>query len=395
MQEEIVVEKMVFGGDCMGKTGGKTIFVPSAIPGEKIRVQVVEERKDFLRGKITEILSPSVHRVKPFCPYYGICGGCNMQHISGNFQKELRASILAESFAREKISLPRIQVISGAEKGYRARFQFHDGGLMGKKSGSVVQIENCPCATEEINSYLSETKFEHRPKGRIHVFGDRRICAEKKIVIAPEEIPQKAHEIPRKKKRYEGTVENPLCSCEVEICGKKIAFDVRGFFQSNLEILEKTVPLATDGRGKNALDLYSGSGVFSRFISENFFRTVMVEHNKSAVVFAERNLAGKNHESYGVSGEVWTKYHAENCMKKSGAFDFALADPPRSGMEKSVANFLCGSKIPVIKSLSCNPSTQARDIKILLRGGYRIKNVFLLDFYPQTSHIESLVELEL
>ena len=107
-------------------------------------------------------------------------------------------------------------------------------------------------------------------------------------------------------------------------------------------------------------------------------------------VFAEENMAGKKHESFGLSGEVWTKYHAETVIKQGGNFDAVVIDPPRSGMEKEVCQWLQKSGIPHIRSVSCDIATHARDIKFLIRAGYRLEKLYLLDFYPQTGHIESL-----
>ena len=173
--------------------------------------------------------------------------------------------------------------------------------------------------------------------------------------------------------------------------GKKLNFDIQGFFQSNLSVLEKAIPLITDGlNGKNVLDMYSGCGTFSVFLADHFEKVTMVEHNKSAIVFAEENMAGTKHESFGLSGEVWTKYHAETVIKQGGNFDAVVIDPPRSGMEKEVCQWLQKSGIPEIRSISCDIATHARDAKFLIRAGYRLEKLYLLDFYPQTGHIESL-----
>ncbi len=131
------------------------------------------------------------------------------------------------------------------------------------------------------------------------------------------------------------------------------------------------------------------------FLADLFENVVLVEHNRDALVFAEQNLAGKKHESFGLSGETWTKYHAQTFVERNGAFDAVVVDPPRSGMEKSVRKWLSESGIPSIRSLSCDIATQARDVKFLVRnGGYKLKELYLLDFYPQTGHIESLAVLE-
>ena len=116
-----------------------------------------------------------------------------------------------------------------------------------------------------------------------------------------------------------------------------------------------------------------------------------MEHNRDAISLAEINLHGKNHESYGVSGEKWVNEYSDKIKTE---FDGVVIDPPRSGMEKSVLKWLCSSNIPSIRSVSCDPITHARDIKELVKNGYNLKEIYLLDYYPQTSHIESLAVLE-
>ncbi len=403
MSTIITTEKMVFGGDCIGKISGKTVFVPYSLPEEELEIEITRETRDYCNARIVKIITPSPHRTEPFCPHYGICGGCTLQHADPEYQTELRKSVLKDAFLREGLDVPEIKVIAGNPREYRSRFQFHDGGLMRRMSNEIIPIDFCPCASKEINAYLSETPFEKRPAGRIHVFGSEKLISHKGIAVAREmrESGSQMEEISGKKHakkirpRFEGTVPVAENQCTVEISGKKITFDAQGFFQSNMEVLEKSVALITGGlEGNHVLDMYSGCGTFSVFLADRFNHVTMVEHNKGAVVFAEQNLAGKSHESYGLSGETWVKYHAEKCIASHGKFDAVVIDPPRSGMEKSVCQWLTKSGIPKIRSVSCDPATLARDIRFLLRGGYKISDLYLLDFYPQTCHIESLACLE-
>ena len=163
MIKTITTEKMVFGGDCISKIDGKTVFVPYALPGEQLEVEITEEKKDYYVSKIVNILEPSPHRVKPFCPLYEKCGGCNMQHCDNEYQVELRKQILKDTFEREGIQIPEVESITGSPENYRSRFQFHNGGLMGKRTNTIIPLENCPCAVHEINEWLKETPFENRP----------------------------------------------------------------------------------------------------------------------------------------------------------------------------------------------------------------------------------------
>ena len=409
----IKAEKMVSGGDCIAKIDGKTVFVPYSVPGETLSIQIEKEMRDYSTARIVEVLEPSPHRTKPFCPLYTKCGGCNMQHIESSFQTQLRSSILRDAFEREGVELEEINVVSASPSGYRARFQLHDGGLMEKRSNRIIPIQNCPCATAEVNKYLAEMPFDQRPSGRVHVFGTDKIVSIPdgfdKIIICNEDSKKETRVIgkrtmrngrPTKKikkvqSRFEGASVKEENLCTVNILGKSITFDVKGFFQSNMQVLEKTIPLLTEGLGgKHVLDMYAGAGTFSVFLADLFSKVTLVEHNKSAIVYAEQNLFGTSHESFGLSGAVWVKYHAESCIERNGNFDAVVIDPPRSGMEKEVCSWLCSSGIRQIRSLSCDIATHARDVGRLVKSGYKLKSLYLLDFYPQTCNIESLALLE-
>ena len=405
----VTAEKMVSGGDCLAKLNGKNVFIPFAVPGEKLEIEITGSFRDYDKAKIVRIISPSPHRVEPFCPLYGKCGGCNMQHIDPEYQIELRKNILRECFEREGIKVPEIEVVSGRNKGYRSRIQLTDGGFNEAGSNSVVSLDFCPVATDEINEYLSKTPQEKRPRGRVHIFGDKRILSENKVVVAQETerlsrdvklegkitSSRKKNLQIRKNTYFAGTNLNSANKCAVEISEKKIEFDVQGFFQSNLEVLEKSIAeIKKNMGGKNCLDMYSGCGTFSVFLSDIFDKTFLVEHNREQIVFAEANLLGKSHESYGQSGEKWVKESEPLITSNNGNFDAVVIDPPRSGMEKGVCQWLCRAKIPQIRAVSCNPSTQARDAAFLIKAGYKLEKFYLLDFYPQTAHIESLANFE-
>lgn len=395
---------MVFGGKSLGKIEGKNVFIPYAIPGEKLEIDITERNKDYDNAEIVNILEASPHRVQAPCRYYGKCGGCNMMHIEASFQKELRKGVLTDIFRQNGIDIQnKTQIISGPDYNYRCRFQLNNGGLSQRKSNVVIPVEECLCAEAKINEYLKESSQNpaSRPQGRSHLFASS--FSEDKIKIAVEDKNdnkiritgggQKGKKLKLKENHYfSGTVDSPENTVTVEFGGHRLSFDVRGFFQSNLFVFEKVCRLITEllPGGKNILDMYSGCGSISAFLTEKYENVVLVEHNRDAIVFAEKNLAGTKHVSYGLSGAAWVK----NCAAALPVFDAVTIDPPRSGMEKEVCNWLCDSKIPLILSLSCDPATHARDCAKLLKAGYSLKEIYLLDFYPNTSHIESLAVLE-
>ena len=396
---------MVFGGKSLGKIDGKNVFVPYTIPGEKLEIEITEQNKDYDNAEIVKILEPSPHRIEPACRYYGKCGGCNMMHIEPAYQKELRKGILTDIFRQNGIDIAeKTEIISGPDFNYRSRFQLNDGGLSQRRSNVVIKIEECLCAENAVNDYLKNTaeQPQKRPAGRCHLFGSS--FSEEGLKIAQEEKKdnkpnitgggQKNKKLKIKENHYfSGTVASPQNTMTVNFGGHKLSFDVRGFFQSNLFVFEKVCRLITDllPGGKNILDMYSGCGSISTFLTEKYENVVLVEHNRDALVYAEQNLAGTKHMSYGLSGAAFVK----TCANTLPAFDACTIDPPRSGMEKEVCQWLCKSNIPLILSLSCDPATHARDCAKLISAGYELKQMYLLDFYPNTSHIESLAVLEL
>ena len=397
---EVKTEKTVFGGNTIAHINTKTDFIPYALPDETLSINIVQHKNDYDNAEIIKILQASPYRKTPECKYYGRCGGCNMMHIQSDFQRELRKQMLSDSFTNAKITPPQnIQIISGLDFNYRARFQFTDGGLCLKNDNQVIKIDECLCAEQPVNAYLNQTPFENRPLGRIHIFGT---CKSEKLMITAEEqntvnkkrlVGKTSKKLKLKEnKHFAGTIVSPQNTATVTLLDKIISFDVRGFFQSNLFVFEKVLALIKDllPGGQNILDMYSGCGSISRFLADKYSNVVLVEHNRDALVFAEQNMNGTGHQSYGMSGASWVK----NCASSCPAFDAAVVDPPRSGMEKEVLDYFCKANIPLVLYLSCNPSTQIRDCKSLIASGYALKQLYLLDFYPNTSHIESLAFLE-
>lgn len=369
----IIADKMVCGGDCITKIDGKTVFVPGILPGEEASVKIVESRKDFDRAEVLAITKCSPHRRTAPCSCYGICGGCNLQMADDDYQRELRLSILKDcfrrGFGRTLSTFPEVErsineadILFGSSWGYRSRFQFHSDGLKKRSDDSIVAIDTCPVATDAVNTILKEKKL---PVGsdRTHVFED---------MIASQDTENAEY--------------------TVTVNGKKLLFNIRGFFQSNLEMISKTIRLIETEMKKRVvpsektvmLDMYCGVGTFTKYLGPLFGKSVLVEHNSHAIQYADKNVAEIPHASYAMSGARWIRTpEAKNC------YDAVVIDPPRSGMEKEVCSWLCSNKTPLICSVSCDPVTHARDAARLVQSGYKLEKLTLLDFYPQTSHIES------
>lgn len=383
--QKIIPYKYIFGGKAISKIEGKCTFVEECLPMEEVLVEITQEKKDYNNAQIIEILKADDHRVHPFCPHYGECGGCNLQFADEAKQKELRMQILEESLLRSGLKdIPKIRYIGGNFKNYRNRFQFSYGGLKKRKENQIIQIKECPIADKNIQEFIKNELQNYNDIQRLQVYASDNIIGKKKLIITNTS---------KDYIKYDNSI------CTIKINDKNIKFDVKGFFQSNIEVLQKTLPILTkDLKGKNLIDIYCGVGTLSTFCAENFNTITLVEHNKYALQYAQDNIKNncKNNVecfTYSVSGETFVNLINKNKIQVK-EFDAAIIDPPRNGMEKSIKEYLKKTKIPDLRCLSCDPVTQSRDLFFLVEAGYKIEELYLLDFYPQTSHIESLAILK-
>ncbi|MGI5172094.1 class I SAM-dependent RNA methyltransferase [Treponema sp. OMZ 840] len=409
---EIIAQKAVFGGDCIGKIDGKTVFIgqntykidkaadktphalyPSgALPGETVEIDIVDSKKDYDKAVVTRVLKASKHRIPPFCPLYGRCGGCNFQYADYAYQVELKKSIVEDimqrSFGKDGIGFPPVHTVFGPDTEYRSRFQFYEGGLKERNSHTVVPLDDCPCAVKPLRTFLQNGLLKQSDfSKRVNVFADERLIDAD--FSRSGKKPADIHKV--------------VCAsgnssiCTMKIAGKRIAFDVNGFFQSNMPMLEKTLSLISGGLcGERLLDMYGGTGILSLFAAAHFTSVTIVESDKRSVSFAKQNYRENGIQcALSVQVKRGRDWALEQIRRKNaaGRFDAVIIDPPRTGMEKEVTDYLCMHKPPLIRSLSCDPATHARDLKRLAQAGYTIEKLYMLDFYPHTSHIETLAFL--
>jgi 23S rRNA (uracil1939-C5)-methyltransferase len=374
------VEKLVAGGDGLAFLGGKAVFVPLALPGEKLLARLVSDKRDFARAEIVELLEPSPHRIEAPCPLYGKCGGCNLQHLAYPRQVEEKSLIVAEVFARTaKLEIGEVAAAPSMPFGYRNRMQLHFTragglGLARRASAELVEVVACPIACASIGKWIEGKALSSRVREELLPYLGAE--AERFIVFGSGE---------------ELWIEGRDELVQLEVGGRSIRFPLQGFFQSNLSLLGTFVAEATEGlSGDRAADLYSGVGLFGSFLARNFISVVCVEENAEALAMAKVNLPGSGHEFHALSVEAW-------CRSESAAvgFDLVLVDPPRTGLAPALRSWLGASKPPAIVYLSCDPVTLARDARELLGSGYELAAIKLFDFYPQTSHMECYARFEL
>ena len=360
--------KYVFSGASIAKLNGKVVFVPFALPNEKLKIEILNEKKNYINAKIVEILKASPDRVFPQCKYFYLCGGCNMQMAKDEVQRTLRCESVKDTFFKFHIEVP-IEMVFDKDWQYRARFQFHIHrrklALSQGKSSLFVNIDDCPVASKEIRAYLgSSPTFENVKEGfRLHVFaGNGKVFTD----LEDENV-------------------------SLNILNKHFSFSPKGFFQSNLGMLEKLIKILNEhvGKGERLLDFYSGVGTFSSFLADNFDEVHLVEHNKASLEIAKSNLElNKNEKKFfsAIAAENWVHLEAARLF-----YDVAVVDPPREGIDKIAMQWFCKKHVKKLFYVSCDPVTFSRDAFILIeQGGYKLEKYYLLDFYPQTHHIESL-----
>lgn len=380
---EINIEKIVYGGDGLARTESGAVFVPLTAPGERVRVEVLEQRKGFARAKLREVLEPSPDRRVPPCKYYGICGGCQLQHLSYDAQLRVKAEFIRESLARIghiEWAEP-IEIIAGPEFGYRSRVRLQVDrkhtpprvGFYEAKSHRVCDVDECLLATPEVNGALKSFR-----EGVETTSSDREI-----EILAGSDATVETVRYP----------EAPSPRVLQQAGETALEYDARSFFQVNRFLVERLAGLACGGeRGEVALDLYGGVGLFSSAMAANFTRVVCVESNAHSSRLARQNLslAGlKNVECVTADAGDWLKHQS----RESGNADFVLLDPPRAGAGAAITREIVRLKPSRLKYVSCDPTTLARDLKDLVGSGYLISSVVGLDLFPQTTHVETIVRL--
>jgi len=375
---EARVETIASGGAGLAYIDGKTVFIKGGLPGERLVCRITKDHRSWAEAEILELLDVSTDRVKPVCGVYGICGGCNLQHLDYKAQLAAKTAILKDALVRiGGIRPPEPVVIPSEPLEYRNRMQFHTirergkkssavlWGLKSGKSASIVPISDCPIADPGIRKVLREQ--------------------EKKPLLAP--LGKDRFTVYSRGDLFLG--EGGISRGKTRILDKELTLDASLFFQSNGAMLEKLVAdlLAAAGEADRSMpmaDLFCGVGTFAAFLGQLFSGTSLVEENKAAIALARENLAAVRGDFFAQRGEDWIKHNNPR------RFGFIIVDPPRQGLCKSLAARLAAEGPPLLAYVSCDPATLARDSKILTAEKYNLKALRFYDFYPQTAHIESL-----
>jgi 23S rRNA (uracil1939-C5)-methyltransferase len=424
---EVRIEKLVYGGDGLAHHDGHTVFVPLVLPGELVRIESSARKKKFIRGRLEHVVEPSPERVPAPCPHFGRCGGCQYQHMPYEAQLRYKADILRETLGR----IGRIQWTGAIETqasppfGYRNRAQWklrtNQEGAAGSAGIGYFEMGSTKlCAVTEctiLSPRLADTFSRLRElvsQGKvlsaideIEAFAD---SSDEKILLnlSGERLAESPESIAAALRESLPNLESILIqerrADTFHLAGPGyLTYDAGGapyrvghlsFFQINRFLVDPLIDAVIGKeRGRLALDLFAGVGLFTVALTKQFERVIGVESNLAAAKDLENNLkqsGGASVSSRNVTAEGFlSRWHETP--------DLVVVDPPRAGVETEALSHLKKILPARIRYVSCDPATLARDLAQLVgtngAGPYDIESMNLFDIFPQTYHMEVLVRL--
>ena len=386
---ELTIEKLVAGGDGLGRFEGIPIFVPRSAPGDRLRVRLSERKPDYGRAEIVEVLVAGPGRREPPCPHFARCGGCDLQHLEDAVQLRLKGQALIETLRRiSGVAVPEPSaVVAGPAWGYRLRTQLHtrsvhggfEVGYFARRSRDLVAVASCPVLAPALEKELVTLarRLPERVPSRIDL-----ACGDGgQVSFAPlvEGLPH-------------GELKRRIGSFEYR-------FDARCFFQGHAGLLEELVEVVVGpSTGGTAADLYGGVGLFALPLARRYRRVVMVEGDRIATRFARKNARGnfpefsdaqsvdKGLEIVGQAVETWVS------AGLAESFDRIVVDPPRDGLSTVVRRLLVERPPRRLTYVSCHAAALGRDLRDLAQV-MEIESLVLLDLFPQTGHLEAVLQL--
>ena len=380
---KIKIDSVAFGGEGVGRIDNFVAFIPFSAPGDELEIEITQLKKKFVRGRILKIIKESPLRVKPLCRYYEKCGGCCYQHLNYEYQLKVKKKQVQDAFWKiGKMADAHVLDVIASPKiyNYRGKAQYHAEniskgwaiGFLDVSGGKIVDIERCEIMEETINEEMVALREDKRSKYN-----------KKDLTIWSECFSREANE-------KESIIR--------VVKGKKFLVPRDGFFQANLYLTDKLVDeicrLAASDKLDALIDAYCGSGLFSVFLSSFAENIIGIEINEKSVKYARINAAnaGAGNAKF-ISGDI-EKVLQKRFLPSGCKADLIVLDPPRTGCEKTVLKAIVDLRPRKVIYISCNPATQARDVKFLKDYDYDLRCLLPLDMFPQTEHIEVVGLLE-
>ena len=400
---EVSVERILPGGLGLAHADGRTVMVALSAPGDRLRVRVDRVKGNVAFASIVEVIEPSAQRVKPPCPYFGRCGGCDFQQLSYRAQLQAKAEIVRDCLRRIGgiENVPDFQITPAPnEWHYRVRAQWQNDsvrkrlGYFEANSRRVCDVAECAVLAPELQEELERLRQMiaegELPDARYF----RAIAGDEGLSIADD--------------RGSGpTVREGASDIVRMINGERYQLNAQSFFQTNVDLLPQLIDYAlADASGENAVELYCGVGLFTVPLARRFQQVGAIEGDADASAFARKNLSDADLanvkvvnqdvadwldlECAGIDSTLDTPHNKAASLQT----DFLLLDPPRTGAESRVISGIVKLKPKRICYVSCDPATLARDLKKLIAAGYSVASMQAFDMFPQTHHVETIVHLK-
>jgi 23S rRNA (uracil1939-C5)-methyltransferase len=378
---ELSIVALAAGGDGLGHApDGRVVFVPFTAPGDRVRVAVKERRARWLRGEVLELLEPGPGRTDPLCAVFGVCGGCDWQHLAYETQLEAKRTILRDAIERiARLPVPEGFAFLGSPRPYayrsRARVASERGrvGFRRRRSHAVCAAARCPVLVPALDAPLAElAAHPPQPSGEWELTsGSGGACSVARLPV-----------------RDSGDW------VEVEVLGERLRVSAGTFLQANEPLREALASAVVEAAGSGALclELHAGAGLFTLPLARRFARVVAVEANPGAVADLEENLSAAG------LGQVEIVPQPAAAAFEAGALaplrpDAIVIDPPRTGLDDVERDGLPALRARRIVYVSCDPATLARDVGVLADRGYALVGLRGFDLFPQTAHVEALAVL--
>ncbi len=408
MVETVRAETPVYGGYVIARTG-KVTFVTGAVPGELVEVTVEENKKDYSLATVRSVIEPSPFRREAPCRIFGRCGGCQIQFIGYERQVAIKEEILLDTMRRTGgVEVPLTPSLTGSEFGYRHRGQFKvspagEIGFFRQGTREVIPVESCPLMIDQINSVLGNLKeLDLRGLKEVHLSAGDSVTALLKG-SASEELCQEMLRREVSGIAFEKGDSLGKDYISLDLNGLSYSVTPWSFFQANWALNTRVVETVLERlgslEGKKVLDLYAGAGNFSLPLSRGGAEVVAVEENRYAVEDGRRNasLNGIRNCSF-IHASAEGVFALRNKQKSSkffgeGRYDLVVLDPPRPGLTSACLKKIIEMGSSEILYVSCNPATLARDLG-KMSGHYNLESLSLIDFFPNTYHIEAAALLK-
>jgi 23S rRNA (uracil1939-C5)-methyltransferase len=395
---------MAHRGVGVGRLGGLVVFIFGALPGEEVSAQVTKVHRRHVFADTIEVHRASPHRVAPPCPYFGTCGGCQLQHLSYPFQLETKRSVLERALTREGVEVPSdIEVIGSSEEWrYRWRGEFHrvqqrpELGFKARSTYQVVGVSDCLIHHTAITGALAAVAEAAQRSGpRVQTVQMTVGDEERQLLV--DTRPDHSVSAELAANASAGSREPVVLTDEatsISYRGREFRVFPDSFMQVNQASLESLYEPVVDWigpevAGQHVVDAYGGIGILSLRLADLGATVTVIESNPVSA-----RLCQLHAEMYAPSRVSVVCGPVEREISLAAPAAAVVVDPPRAGLAPEVRGWLGLAGPPTVAYLSCEVSALARDLKTLCGlGPYQLTQLRLVDMFPQTYHFETVALL--